>query len=101
MNEAWALVVAMGWAADREAGAGNLVGRCGEAGLRLVPTAKRSVVHILLHPEQTLYCDGSTHEYLELSMSTQGRLDHEYEYSGALWIMSMNTPKFQDQVDPT
>ena len=45
--------------------------------------------------------ESSTHEYHELSMSTQGRLDHEYEYSGALWIMSMNTPKFQDQVDPT
>ena len=38
---------------------------------------------------------------LELSMSTQGRPDHEYEYSRALWIMSMNTPIFQDQVDST
>ena len=57
--------------------------RCGEAGLRLVPSAK-SQLCFLLHPEQTLHSgrllDG-IHEYLELSMNIQCTISYESEYA--------------------
>ena len=65
----------------RQKGRGRESVRCGEAGLRLVPSAKGQL-RILLHPEQTLHTPVSTLGALGVLVSGGRLLDGIHEYLG-------------------